>query len=594
MPKKFSMGGVLAAALLLAATATALAAPAEFHHVQITTSSPSEGVRWYVENLGCERIADRSDTAKCGSVELMFVAQPTMGSSQGTGIDHISFSFADLAAKMAELEKVGVRGSGVRFQRYPDGATIHDVPGLFKTGFIFDPWGTRIEMVQDPDRLGFHHVHLSAVDPAATLAWYRTALGGEATTLKGQMNGVRIGTLLVLAQKHPQGTPPSSRGRSIDHLGFVVSNVDETVGGLRSKNVAVLEPPAIPENARKPVKRSLVAAPDNVRIEVVETGFAGIKVERAAATVAADARQPYATPKTPWGEPDLQGIYTGNSANGIPLERPADLANVKELSAEQAAARRERSTLGSIWGYEREWRDTTLEYQKHAVSTQVSMIIDPPDGRLPPMTPEGPKRVQEARRHTSTEESPSGALTATRNYAGPEDLSPYVRCITRGLPGMMIPAVYNNGLQIVQSPGYVVITKEMIHEARVIPTTPREGPQPKIDSWLGTSQGRWEGNTLVVETTNFNGRMPFQGTDAKLKLTERYTRVGPNQLEYRFTVDDPTIWTKPWTAMFVFDKDDAQYELVEYACHETNYSMANILSGARADEKAAAKQQKSR
>ena len=125
----------------------------------------------------------------------------------------------------------------------------------------------------------------------------------------------------------------------------------------------------------------------------------------------------------------------------------------------------------------------------------------------------------------------------------------------------------------------------MVHETRVIPTRPRQHVGPGLTSWLGDPQGRWEGDTLVIETTNFNGRAPFLGSSAGLKLTERYTRIGPTELEYRFTVDDPAVWTRPWTAMFTFDKDDEQYELVEYACHEGNYGMSNILSGARAREK---------
>jgi catechol 2,3-dioxygenase-like lactoylglutathione lyase family enzyme len=580
------LAGLIATiALMTIGPAAAQAATVEFHHVHITTSSPLEGVRWYVERMDCQAVPDRADTAKCGNVELIFVAQPTMGSSQGTGIDHISFSFADLTAKMAALERVGVQGSGVRFQRYPDGATIHDLPGLFKAGFIFDPWGTRIEMVQDPERLGFHHVHLSAADPAATLAWYRTALGGEATTLKGQITGVRVGTLLVLAQKHPQGAPANSRGRSIDHLGFMVADVDDAIGGLRTKNVAVLEQPSVPENARTPAKRSLVAAPDNVRLELVATGFAGVKFERGAAAVA-ESRAPYTAPRTPWGTPDLQGLYTGNTAHGIPLQKPVNLADAKALSPEQAAARRERSTLGSIWGYEREWRDTTLEYQKRAPSTQVAMVVDPPDGRLPPMTTEGRRQAQEA---VQRERAGAEDTDLERLPAGPEDLGNFVRCITRGVPGNMIPGVYNNGLQIVQGPGYVVIEKEMIHEARIIPTDPRPRRSASLKTYLGDSLGHWDGDTLVVETANFNGKSSYQGASANMKLTERFTRIGPTQLEYRFTIDDPAIWTKPWTAMFVFDKDDDQYELVEYACHEANYGMTNILAGARVTEKARTK-----
>jgi hypothetical protein len=168
---------------------------------------------------------------------------------------------------------------------------------------------------------------------------------------------------------------------------------------------------------------------------------------------------------------------------------------------------------------------------------------------------------------------------------GPEDLSTYVRCITRGLPGMMMPGIYNNGLQIVQSPGYVAIQKEMIHETRVIPTTEKPAPSERRRQWLGHSRGRWEGDTLVVEVTGFNGRAGFRGAGENMLLTERYRRVGPELLEYQFTVEDPTIWTEPWTGMFHFVLDDGQYELVEYACHEGNYGMRNILSAARARER---------
>ena len=161
---------------LVAAVATLVAIPAiaraaDYHHVHITASAPSEGVRWYEQHMDCEPVADRSDAADCAGVELVFVVQPAIGSTQGTGVNHIGFSYPDLTAKMAELEAVGVRGSGVRMQRFPDGSTLRDVPGLFKLGFVFDPWGTRIEMVEDPERLGFHHIHLSATVPAATLAW---------------------------------------------------------------------------------------------------------------------------------------------------------------------------------------------------------------------------------------------------------------------------------------------------------------------------------------------------------------------------------------------------------------------------------------
>jgi hypothetical protein len=169
---------------------------------------------------------------------------------------------------------------------------------------------------------------------------------------------------------------------------------------------------------------------------------------------------------------------------------------------------------------------------------------------------------------------------------GPEDLSNWVRCITRGLVPM--PGIYNNGLQISQGPGFVNVTREMVREVRVIPTDGSPHLGPNLTSYLGDPRGHWEGDTLVVEITNFNGRSPYQGSSENLTLTERYTRTGEDTLEYKFTLDDPTVWTQPWTGMYTFVRDESQYELVEYACHEGNYGMRNILSGSRAKERDAA------
>ena len=567
---------VLAAASLVAIPA--LARAADYHHVHITGASPSEGVRWYTRHLDCEPVADRPDAADCGGVELIFMVQPTMGSTQGTGVNHIGFSYPDLTAKMAELEAVGVRGSGVRLQRFPDGSTLRDVPGLFKSGFIFDPWGTRIEMVEDSDTLGFHHIHLSASDPAATLAWYRDVLGGEPASLKGQLDGLRFGDVWVLVMEHGDGMPATTRGRALDHIGFVVPDLDAAAADMRRRGIVFQEEPAVPEGGRTAAKRAFIVGPDNVRLAVVETGWAGVATARA--EVAAVDLEPYTVPRTPWGEPDLQGVWTGNSAHSIPLERPLDAAE-EVLTPEEAEARRERGTLGSIWGYEREWRDTTLGYVKTAPSTQVAMVIDPPDGRIPPLTAEREAEVAAVR----------GTFRGGRRPAeGPEDLSLFVRCITRGVPGLMMPSIYNNGLQIVQGPGHVAVQKEMIHETRVISTEPRPAIGPNVTSWLGEPRGHWEGDTLVVETTHFNGRAPYRGSSENLTLVERFTRLGPATLEYQFTLNDPTVWTRPWTGIFRFDKDDDQYELVEYACHEGNYGMTNILSGSRALERQAAEE----
>ena len=292
----------------------------------------------------------------------------------------------------------------------------------------------------------------------------------------------------------------------------------------------------------------------------------------------------WTVPRTPWGDPDLQGIYTTNDVHGVPLERPEDAAGEAMLTEEEALARRERTTLRSIWGYDREWRDTPLGFVKTKPSRQVAMIVDPPDGRMPPLTPEAIQRAAESVRRGS------GFVEGSREELRPglwaDDLGSLVRCITRGLPNMWMPMGYNNGLQIVQAPGYVVLTKEIIHEARIIPLDERRHLGPKLTQWLGDSRGHWEGDTLVVEVTNFNGKVDFRGSSPSLRLIERYTRIGPDVVEYRATIEDPITWTRPWTIAFPLRKDDSQYELVEYACHEGNYGLTNILSAARAQERA--------
>ena len=562
-----TLGLVLATASLV--SLPVLARAADYHHVHVTSSNASEAVKWYERYLDCQPLADRDDGVDCAGAQVVFDSRPTLGTSQRTGIDHISFSYADLTTKMAELESVGVRGAGVRLQRFADGSTLRDVPGLFKYGFIFDPWGTRIEMVEDADTLGFHHIHLSATDPAATLTWYQEMFGGESARLRDRLDGLRLGDIWLLAMS-AEGTPAATAGRAIDHIAFSVDNFDSAAARMRRDGVAFLEEPATPEGGRTSAKRAFIRGPDNVSLAVVEAGFAGVVTEMAAAVDITTELQPYTVPRTPWGTPDFQGVWTGDAAHGIPLQRPDDLADVGVLTPEQAAARRERGTLGSIWGYESEWRDTTLGYVKSAPSRQVAMVIDPPDGRIPPMTARG----RELRAATRAARRPLAE--------GPEDLSSWVRCITRSL--VQTPGVYNNGFQIVQGPGHVAMQVEMLHETRVIPTDPRPHLGPEITSWRGDARGRWEGDTLVVDITNFNGRVPYQGSSDTLTMTERYTRTGPDTLEYRFTLDYPTVWTRPWTGMFTYVRGETQYELVEDACHEGNYGMTNILSGARARE----------
>jgi hypothetical protein len=280
------------------------------------------------------------------------------------------------------------------------------------------------------------------------------------------------------------------------------------------------------------------------------------------------------------GQPDLRGIWS--NATITPLERPNDLAGKTTFTPEEAAAyerqvvdrnnvdRRSNNAEADVTlGYNDFWWDRGT---KVIASRRTSLIVDPPDGRIPALTPEARKRVQEAR-----------AWIAEHATDGPEGRSLPERCIlwtTAGPP--MLPGPYNNNFQILETRDQVVILNEMIHDARVIPLDGRPHLASNIRQWMGDSRGHWEGNTLVVDTTNFSGKFSFRGSDENLHLTERFTRVSPDTLLYEFTVDDPTAFARPWTAQIPVTRTKGP--IFEYACHEGNYAMTDILAGARAAE----------
>jgi hypothetical protein len=292
-------------------------------------------------------------------------------------------------------------------------------------------------------------------------------------------------------------------------------------------------------------------------------------------------------PRTPDGQPDLQGMWT--NATITPFERPKELAGKPVLTEAEAAAletqaaeRRQNADErpprpGDVGSYNAFWSDSGTK----VVSTrQASLVVDPPDGRVP-VKPEAEKRRDEN-------------LTSVD---GVELMSPWDRCITRG-PGRMFPAGYNNAYQILQTPGYVVIVHEMIHEARIIPLDGRPHPDPSVRMWTGDPRGRWEGNTLVVETTNFNGKGWIATNAASgrirgvphsdaLRLVERFTRTDADTISYQVTIEDPNIFTKPWTVAIPLERDEG-YQIFEYACHEGNKAIGHILSAARAAERTAA------
>jgi hypothetical protein len=288
--------------------------------------------------------------------------------------------------------------------------------------------------------------------------------------------------------------------------------------------------------------------------------------------------------KTPDGKPDLQGYWTNVTIT--PLERPADLAG-KQFFTPKEAADYEKQTVqrnnadrrdgvGTDADVGKAYNDFWWDRGTKVVSTlRTSLIVDPPDGKVPALTAEAQKRQADAR-------------AAARGHAndGPESRALTERCIlwpTAGPP--MLPSFYNNNYQIVQGPGYVMILVEMIHDVRIIPTDGRPHLPSEIRQWMGDPRGHWEGNTLVVETTNFSSKANFRGSDENLKLVERFTRTGPDTLMYEFTVNDPTAFTKPFTGQIPMYP--TQGPILEYACNEGNYAMTGMLAGARAEEKAA-------
>ena len=296
---------------------------------------------------------------------------------------------------------------------------------------------------------------------------------------------------------------------------------------------------------------------------------------------------------------DLQGTW--NNATTTPLQRPSDLVGKEFFTDEEVAERdeelgqarsldrrdddapalgpSERGGRGTVADVSRAYNEFWVERGTTIANNRTSIIVDPPDGRLPPLTPDGQKRAD--------------ARAAYKRTRGPSDswddrrLSE--RCVIyRGIPP--IPTLYNNNYHIVQTPGYVAILQEHIREVRLIPLDGRPHIGQRVRQWLGDSRGRWDGNTLVVETTNFNDQAIIRGFNGppggSFRVVERFTRVAADMIDYEFTVDDPETWKRPWSGSLPMTQ--LQGDMYEYACHEGNYGMTNLLAGARAEEKAAA------
>jgi hypothetical protein len=298
----------------------------------------------------------------------------------------------------------------------------------------------------------------------------------------------------------------------------------------------------------------------------------------------------YQGPRTPWGDPDLQGNYTNLWEAGTPFERPDQFAGRKleDINGEELAAIRrsiqERTRTEQLAGDIGGTRWIWLDSHNHAKGSMAWFVVDPPDGKIPSLTPEA--RARQGARAEARKRSGRGPADS---YT---DRSLYDRCISRGVPGSMMPAIYGNSYDIVQAPGFVVIRYEMVHEARVIPLDGSPHLPASMRSYMGDARGHWDGDTLVVETTNIRDEIAYRGSNAAtLKIVERFTRVAPDKVRWAVTIDDPSTWTMPWTFAMPLTQDNNE-QLVPYECHEGNYAMANILSAARAEDAAAAEDAK--
>jgi hypothetical protein len=314
----------------------------------------------------------------------------------------------------------------------------------------------------------------------------------------------------------------------------------------------------------------------------------GAQAPARAPSTAAPAKGAWAVVRTPWGDPDLQGTWSTDDYIGVPIQRPTELGNKLFLTeqewkdratrqAEQAAKAVPSGTppAGGGVGPPDHWGESPRR-----ATRQTSFVTEPADGRFPAVTPEAQKRA--APRDTgSFGTGPFNTFT---------DFTNFDRCISRGVVGSLLPRPYGNGLDIVQGPGYVAIRYEMIHEPRIIPLDGRPRVSSRIAQYMGDARGHWEGDTLVVETTNFTDQMSigFNGNGLRhsdaMKLTERFKRVSSDTIEWDVTIDDPKTYTKPFK-MGLQITSSPGYQVFEYACHEGNYGMPHILSAARAEDK---------
>ncbi len=328
-----------------------------------------------------------------------------------------------------------------------------------------------------------------------------------------------------------------------------------------------------------------------VLIVVIVVGSAGLAAQQ--------APKSYSPPRTPWGDPDLQGTYTNKYEQSTPLERPNEFAGrrVEDVAGAELAdvlAKRNKQVLERAAGVgPLQFRDP-LDVTK---GSRAWLIVDPPDGRIPAMTAAAKERIGPPDPFQDTgiqgivnarAREPS-SFDGNSSFHSISDLDLWERCITRGVPGAMMPHILGNSYEIVQAPGLVAIRYELVHDVRIIPIDSRPHPARAIEFEMGDARGHWDGTTLVVESTNFKDRSTYRNANAAtLRLVERFTRTSADKVEWSVTLNDPTTWTRPWTFSMPLTKTETE-PVLEFACHEGNYAVPHILAGARAAERSSPK-----
>ena len=320
-------------------------------------------------------------------------------------------------------------------------------------------------------------------------------------------------------------------------------------------------------------RRLLMTTPATTLLALVLTSV--VVLAQAAAPKSTAGGAASSLPRTPWGHPDIAGVWSSDDMRGIPRERPDEFGTRRFLTDEEYAKRVQRDEQT------RKQEGSRVGAFRNDVGTrtfrQTSLVVDPPDGKIPALTPEGQKRSA-ARIRGSFGEGP---------FHSTEDFTLYDRCITRGVVGSLGPAIYGNGVTIVQSPGEVAISYEMVHDTRIIPLDDRQRVSQR--HWMGSARGRGEGYTRVIETTGLTERTAIQGVrhSESLRLTERISRVDDQTLDYQVTIEDPVVYTKPWTMVLQLTQPPG-FKMFAYECHEGNHGLRNILSAERAEDKALA------